>query len=101
MWTDFGISPSVQKGVNFGNILTLGILAAFFLAGISTGLADNTNLEQEVRELREQNTVLQQQLQKQNESLDTLDKKVQQLETADSKRENATTEASKNSGFNL
>jgi len=101
MRTAFGISPAVQGGVNFRNIFTHGILAAFLLAGISTALADSTNLEQEVRELREQNTALQQQLQKQNESLDTLAKKVQQLETANSERGNSTIEASKNSGFNL
>ena len=65
--------------------------------------AADTNLEQQVQWLREQNAMLQQQLQKQSQSLDALTQKVQGLETANTERENAAAEnppPAKN-GFNL
>jgi hypothetical protein len=65
--------------------------------------AADTNLEQQVQLLREQNAMLQQQLQKQSQSLDALTQKVQGLETANTGRENAAAEnppPAKN-GFNL
>lgn len=75
----------------------LGIITAFFLTDISTAFSQETNLEQQVRELREQNAALQQQLQKQDESIDALAQKVRQLETG-SAGEKA---PEKKSGFNL
>jgi hypothetical protein len=65
--------------------------------------AGDTNLEQEVQLLREQNTILQQQLQKQSQSLDTLTQKVQDLEAANSDRENSSAEnpAPSKNGFTL
>ncbi len=54
--------------------------------------ADDTNLEAQVQLLREQNALLQQQLQKQGQSLDALTQKVQELETADTERENGASE---------
>jgi len=44
--------------------------------------ADDTNLAAEVRELREQNAALQKQVQQQDDRLDTLTKKVRELEVA-------------------
>jgi hypothetical protein len=65
--------------------------------------AADTNLEEQVQLLREQNAILQQQMQKQSQTLDALSQKVQDLETANTERENA---ASENpmpavSGFNF
>jgi hypothetical protein len=63
------------------------------------------NLAEQVRLLREQNALLRQQLRKQDSALDTLAKKVQNLETAAAAHENeapATDETSPaKSGFNL
>src|SRR4051812_36903122 len=89
-------SLAVFNGVRFAP----AILIAFFFAGISTAFAEDTNLAQEVRELREQNALLKQQLQKQGESLDVLSKKVEQLETAKENSPAENSEAKKN-GFNL
>lgn len=85
-----GTSLAVRLGANFA-------LAFFFFAGIPTVFADDTNLEQEVRELREQNALLKQQLQQQGQSLDTLSKKVEQLES----KENSTAEEPKKTGFDI
>ncbi|GEM_PF-577955 len=83
-----------------GSKFVPSVVAAFFFAGISIAFADDTNLEQQVRELREQNALLQQQLQKQNESLDALSKKVERLESA---KENSPAENSSQNenGLNL
>jgi hypothetical protein len=66
--------------------------------------ADDTNLEQQVRALREQNALLQQQLQKQGGLLDALTRKVNEMEAANAARENAAGEnaaTEKKGGFNL
>jgi len=65
--------------------------------------AGDTNLEEQVQLLREQNAILQQQLQKQSQSLDALTQKVRGLEAANTERENAGAENSglAESGFNL
>ena len=83
-------------------------ISFFLVAGLIFGalplLADDTNLEQEVRALREQNALLQQQLQKQGGLLDALTHKVNEMETANAVRENAATEnaaTGKKSGFSL
>jgi len=65
--------------------------AALFLSA-GPGRADQTNLEQEVRELREQNTTLQKQVQTQGYLLDTLTKKVQALEAAGAEPETTAAE---------
>lgn len=52
--------------------------------------AGGTNLEEQVQLLREQNAMLQQQLNKQSQSLDSLTQKVQRLEAANTGRENST-----------
>src|SRR5580698_7890601 len=54
-----------------------------------SSLAENTNLEAEVHALQQQNAILEQQLEKQNQSIDTLTKKVQELETSNAGHENA------------
>lgn len=63
--------------------------ASLSLSAVFPARADDENLTNEVRVLREQNAQLQQQLQKQNNTLDTLTKKVEALESAESARENA------------
>lgn len=65
--------------------------------------ADDTNLEEQVQLLREQNAILQQQLQKQSESLDSLTKKVSNLEAANAGHKNPDSENSTpaKSGLNL
>jgi hypothetical protein len=82
--------------------LCLGTASSVFFSAASLR-ADDTNLEAQVQLLREQNELLQQQLQKQGQSLDALTHKVQELETADTERKN---EASANAtpaqnGFNV
>ena len=59
--------------------------SCFFSAGYLH--ADDTNLAAQVQLLREQNALLEQQLQKQSESLDALSQKVKGLETANTERE--------------
>jgi hypothetical protein len=69
------------------------ILTALFLfLCASIVRADGTNWEGEARLLREQNQMLQQQLQKQGSTLDALAKKVQDLETANAGHENSDSE---------
>jgi hypothetical protein len=51
------------------------------LAGVLSLRASDTNLEDQVRSLREQNAALQQQVQKQGDQLDTLSQKIKALET--------------------
>jgi len=60
-----------------------GTIAVFLF--IAPTAFSQTNLEQEVRELKEQNAALQQQLERQNESIDALARKVGELETNASK----------------
>ena len=87
-----GTSLAVRVGANCA-------LIALFSA--RTAFADGTNLEQEISELRAQNAALQQQLQKQNESLETLSKKVEQLETANAQKGNKEIPAPQKGGFNF
>jgi len=66
--------------------------------------AQDTNLEQQVRALQQENSVLEQQLDKQNASLESLTKKVQELEATNSERENAESEnaaAPPSTGYNF
>ncbi len=86
-----------SSGVNRRDYKTFWLCLAtaapvFFSAAPSH--AGDTNLEAQVQLLREQNALLQQQLQKQGQSLDALTQKVQSLETANTEHEN---EAAKNS----
>ena len=61
--------------------------ALLFLCAVLAARADDTNLTGEVRLLREQNALLQQQMQNQNTTLDRLTKKVEQLESKAKERE--------------
>jgi cell division protein FtsB len=76
--------------------------ASLFVSAVPSRAGD-TNLETQVQLLREQNALLQQQLQKQSQSLDALTEKVQSLETANTERENAAAEnaAPAKGGFNF
>jgi hypothetical protein len=76
-------------------------MSIYFSAASSR--ADDTNLEAQVQLLREQNSMLQQQLQKQSQSLDALTQKVQDLEAANSEREKPDSQdsAPAKSGFNF
>ena len=78
------------------------ITASLFVS-IAPARAGDTNLEEEVRLLREQNATLQQQLKKQGQALDSLTQKVEGLEAAGAKGENSTPDDSTpaKSGFNL
>jgi Phosphate-selective porin O and P len=82
--------------------LCLGTAAAVIFSA-TPSRADDTNLAAQVQLLREQNVLLQQQLQKQSQSLDALTHKVQNLEAANTERENSTAEnsAPAKSGFNF
>lgn len=79
MRTKTGKIPRSRFGVVY---FAPAIFISFFC--ISTALAENTNLEQEVRELRRENAALKQQVQQQGAALDVLAKKVEQLETTKS-----------------
>jgi len=75
MRKSWGSSHLVQPG--------FAALAVFLsVATFSLMADDDTNLEQQVSELREQNALLQQQVQRQSSLLDSLAKKVQGLEAA-------------------
>jgi hypothetical protein len=80
--------------------LCLATVASVFFSA-TPSRADDTNLQAQVQLLREQNAILQQQLQKQSQSLDALSQKVQGLEAADTERGNAASEnsAPAKSGF--
>jgi hypothetical protein len=75
--------------------------SVFFSATLSR--ADDTNLAAQVQLLREQNALLQQQLQKQSQTLDALTEKVQDLEAANTEREKTDSQNSvpAKSGFNF
>jgi hypothetical protein len=79
------------------------IAVSLSLGAAATAGAEDESLTNEVRLLREQNSALQQQLQKQNTALDTLTRKVEALESAEAARENAAgdTAAPAASGFNF
>ncbi|HEY3762153.1 MAG TPA: hypothetical protein VGN23_10450 [Verrucomicrobiae bacterium] len=83
----------------------LGVIAWTVLFSFAARplLADDTNLEQEVSELRQQNAMLQQQVQQQSSLLDSLTKKVDGLENQSAGHENAATEnaSPKQNGFSL
>ena len=68
------------------------IAAGLLFSGSASLRADDASLTEEVRLLREQNALLQQQLQKQGNALDALTQKVQGLEAANSDRNNAAAE---------
>ncbi len=76
---------------------------ANLLPGAMALAADDTNVEEEVRLLREQNALLQQQVKKQGTELDTLSKKVQDLETGGTTRveDGANPPATQASGLNF
>jgi hypothetical protein len=59
------------------------------LAGFSSVRASDTNLEDQVRSLREQNTALQQQVQKQGDQLNDLTQKVKELQTTGPEHDNS------------
>jgi hypothetical protein len=92
---------------SWGNshLVYLGVIAwsALFSVATPSLLADDTNLEQEVSELRQQNALLQQQVQQQSMLLDSLAKKVQDLETQSAAHENTAMDnsASKQGSFSL
>ena len=77
--------------------------AALFFASVSAVQADDNNLTDEVRLLREQNALLQKQVSSQGGALDALTKKVGQLESAQLARSTAAGENAPpaSSGFNL
>ncbi len=82
--------------------LCLVTASSLFFSAVPS-LAGDTNLEAQVQLLREQNTILQQQLQRQSQSLDALTEKVQGLEAANTERENSASEnsAPTKSAFNF
>jgi len=92
-----------QKGRKRGNVTGFRPRFVGTLLSLSAALAasaQDENITNEVQLLREQNTLLQQQLQKQNNALDTLAKKVDVLESA--ARENMGNEtAPATSGLNF
>lgn len=68
------------------------VTAAHLWPGAPAAWADDAGMAEQVRLLREQNALLQQQLQKQGTALDALTQKVQNLETASSERDNSTSD---------
>ncbi|MDD5141711.1 MAG: hypothetical protein PHY43_15790 [Verrucomicrobiales bacterium] len=68
--------------------------AGLLFSDALTARAEDTNLTEQVRLLREQNALLQQQLQKQGRALDALTQKVQGLEAANSERDNSASDNS-------
>jgi hypothetical protein len=86
------------------NVIRLFLLLGVVLLSCVIPLrADDTNLEEQVQLLREQNAILQQQLQKQGDVLDSLAKKVQDMEAASTEKENSGSDnpAPTKGGFNL
>lgn len=68
------------------------VAAGLLFSGTVTVRAEDANLAEQVRLLREQNALLQQQLQKQGGALDTLTQKVRGLEAANSAHDNSTSD---------
>jgi phosphate-selective porin O/P len=98
------ISVAGRTGMYRLNVIRFFALPAAVLFSCAAPLrADDTNLEEQVKLLREQNAVLQQQLQKQGDALDSLAKKVQDLEAAGGGKENPAPENStpEKGGFNF
>jgi hypothetical protein len=86
------------------NVIRFSVLLAVGVFSCTAPLrADDTNLEQQIQLLQQQNSILQQQLQKQNESLDSLAKKVRDLEATSAEKENSAPEntAPGKSGLNF
>ena len=86
------------------NVIRFSMFLAAILFSSAVPLrADDANLEKQIQLLQQQNAVLQQQLQKQNDSLGALAKKVQDMEAASAEKENAASEnaAPEKGGFNL
>jgi hypothetical protein len=91
-----------------GGVRTGGASAIilFLFSGSFPSKAQETNVDQEVRELRIQNGLLQQQVQQQGAALDVLSNKVTRLETAEAERSaheqaNSTSRGPKSAGLNL
>jgi len=80
----------MDKGLN--SKLSLWSVSAALLWCVLPSRADDTNLAAEVQELREQNAALQKQVQQQDDRLDTLTKKVRELEAASPEPAPATAE---------
>ena len=97
------VSVARRADMNHFNVQFPVFLATALFSCALPLRADDTNLEKQIQLLQQQNAVLQQQLQKQNDSLDSLTKKVRDLETANAGRENAASEnaAPEKSGFNF
>jgi hypothetical protein len=78
-------------------------MAMLFFGCVVPCRAADTYLEEQVQLLREQNAILQQQMQKQSQTLDALNRKVRNLEAANTENENVTSEnpAPAGSGFNF
>ena len=78
-------------------------MASVSLSAVFAVVAEDESLTNEVRLLREQNAALQQQVEKQNNALDALTKKVEALESAETARQNAAGEntAPAPAGFNF
>ena len=68
------------------------LAAGLLLSSGVTARAEDANLAEQVRLLREQNTLLQQQLQKQGGALEALTQKVQGLEAANAQHDNSTSD---------
>jgi hypothetical protein len=79
------------------------VTAGLFFVSAALLHAADTNLEEQVQLLREQNAILQQQMQEQSQTLDALTQKVQGLEAANTERAKETSENSApvQSGFNF
>jgi hypothetical protein len=79
------------------------VTVAFLFARIPSSRAGDTNLEEQVRLLQQQNAILQQQLQKQGDALNSLTQKVRELETSRAADENAASEnaAPATGGYNF
>jgi hypothetical protein len=94
---DFRHIACFPSSVNLKNFITFRscvVTSAFLFSCPVPSLAGDTNLEEQVQLLKEQNVILQQQLQKQSESLDGLTKKVNDLEAANTERESTASENS-------
>jgi hypothetical protein len=79
------------------------LFATGLFLGALWARADDVGLEEQVRLLREQNSILQKQVQQQGGAIDSLVQKVKKLESANAARENEAMEnaATVQSGFNL
>ena len=95
-----------SRRVHHRNFMTFWprFATAILLFGcVGPSRAGDTNLEEQVQLLREQNTSLQQQMQKQSQTLDALTQKVQDLEATNSEREkpDSPDSAPAKNGFNF